>query len=105
MYVGLNEKDNELLKLDLNSNLLNTYFLVTDSFGISYVQLNPKNQCEVYYTSEGSLVKRFNVCTDTQLTDFASGLPTGTSGCFHFAIRSNGEVLVACDQQIVRLNS
>jgi hypothetical protein len=105
MYVGLNEGDNELLKLDLNGNLLDTYFLVLDSFGISYVDLNPKNQCEIYYTSEGSLVKRFNVCTETQLTDFASGLPTGTSGCFHFRIRSNGDVLVACDQQIVRLNT
>jgi hypothetical protein len=105
LYVGTAELNNELFKLDTNGNVLNDFFLVRDQGGINWIDLNPKNQCQLYYTSEGTLVKRFDVCTNTQLSDFASGLPPGNSGCFGVRVRSNGEVLVACDQQIVRLNS
>jgi len=55
----------------------------------------------MYYTSEGSLVKRYDVCTSTQLPDFASGLPTP---CFALRLRPNGEMLVACRSEVVRLN-
>src|SRR5207253_3175163 len=59
--------------------------------------------CTIYYTSEGAGVKRFNVCTNTQLSDFAvTPLP---SPCYGLQIRSNGEVMVACNTDIVRLNS
>jgi hypothetical protein len=105
IYVGTAELNNELFKLDTNGNALNDFFLVRDQGGINWIDLNPNNQCQLYYTSEGTLVKRFDVCTDTQLPDFASGLPPGNAGCFGLRVRSNGEVLVACDQEIVRLNS
>jgi hypothetical protein len=105
LYVGTAELNNELFKLDTNGNVLNDFFLVRDQGGINWIDINPTNQCEIYYTSEGTLVKRFNVCTNTQLSDFASGLPFGASGCFALRIRSNGEVMVACDAQIVRLNT
>jgi hypothetical protein len=105
VYVGTGELDNELFKLDTNGTQLNDFTATPDQGGINWVDLNPKNQCELYYTSEGTLVKRFNVCTGTQLSDFASGLPFGSAGCFGLRIRSNGEVLVACDQVIERLNS
>ena len=105
IYVGTSELNNELFKLDTNGNQLDEYFLVRDQGGINWIDLKPNDSCQLYYTSEGTLVKRFNVCTNTQLSDFASGLPPGTSGCFAFEIRTNGEVLVACDQAIVRLNS
>jgi hypothetical protein len=105
IYVGTGELSNDLFKLDTNGNVLDTFFLVRDQGGINWIDLNPKNQCQLYYTSEGTRVKRFDVCTHTQLSDFASGLPPGNAGCFGLRIRSNGEVLVACDQQIVQLNS
>jgi hypothetical protein len=105
LYVGTAELNDELFKLDTNGNVLNDFFLVRDQGGINWIDLNPKNQCQLYYTSEGTLVKRFDVCTNTQLSDFASGLPPGNAGCFGVRVMSNGEVLVACDQQIVRLNS
>jgi hypothetical protein len=58
--------------------------------------------CSLFYTGEGSLIKRFNVCTNSQQADFASGLP---SRCFELAIRPNGEVMVACAGEAVRLDS
>jgi hypothetical protein len=105
IYVGTGELNNELLQLDTNGAQLNDFFLTRDQGGINWIDLNPANQCQLYYTSEGTLVKRFNVCSNTQLSDFASGLPFGNAGCFALRIRSNGEVLVACDQSIRRLNS
>jgi hypothetical protein len=105
IYVGTAELNNELFKLDTSGNVLADYFLVRDAGGINWIDINPNNRCQIYYTSEGTLVKRFDVCTDTQLSDFASGLPPGNAGCFALRVRSNGDVLVACDQQIVRLNS
>jgi hypothetical protein len=107
LYVGTGELDSELFKLDTNGNVLAVFNPSREGGGINWIDLNPGNPCQLYYTSEGVQVKRFNVCTGTQLTDFASGLPPGSSdrGCFGLRVRSNGEVLVACDQQIVRLNT
>jgi hypothetical protein len=105
IYVGTAELNNELFKLDTNGNVLQDFFLVRDQGAVNWIDLNPSNRCEIYYTSEGTLVKRFNVCTNTQLPNFASGLPFGGSGCFALRIRTNGEVLVACDEVIVRLNT
>jgi hypothetical protein len=68
--------------------------------GTDWVDL-AKDQCTIYYTSEGTEVGRYNVCTDTQLTPFATGLP---GPCFALRIRSNGEVMVAC-QPVQRLDS
>jgi len=56
----------------------------------------------MYYTSEGSEFKRFDVCTDTQLVDFATGL---TRPCFALCVRANSEVMVACASQVYRLDS
>jgi hypothetical protein len=107
VYAGQAELSDKLYAMDTNGSVLTIYTLIRDLWAIDWIDLNPKNQCQIYYTSEGTLVKRFDVCTNTQLSDFASGLPLSSRnvGCFDLRIRSNGEVLVACDQQIVRLNS
>ena len=55
------------------------------------------------YTSEGTSVKRFNVCTNTQLSDFATGLP-GSFAYAHRILPDGGE-LVADSSVVVRLNS
>jgi hypothetical protein len=60
------------------------------------------DQCTMFYTSEGSSVKRFDVCTNTQLPDFATGL---TGPCYALRIRTNGEVMVTCTSQTYRLNA
>ena len=56
----------------------------------------------LHYTSEGSSIKQYNVCTKTQLPDFATGL---NGPCYAHRIRPDGEELVACTSQIYRLNS
>jgi hypothetical protein len=65
---------------------------------VDWLELDP-NQCTLYYTSEDSDVRRFDVCTNTPMTNFA----TASSGpCYALRQRSNGEVLLACRDQIQR---
>jgi len=61
------------------------------------------DQCTLYYTSEGNTIYRYNVCTGTQLAPFASGFTN--DDCFALRIRPNGEVLVACTNEIYRLSA
>src|SRR5438128_2471557 len=57
------------------------------------------DQCTLYYTSEGSLIRRFNICTNTQMSDFAMA-PSGP--CYAHRVRPNGEVLLTCSTAIYR---
>jgi hypothetical protein len=101
LYVVVNGGASQLRKLDLAGNLRSAFSPATGPSDLSSLDL-AKDQCTIDYVTEGTLVKRFNVCTNTQLTDFASGLP---GPCYGLRIRSNGEVLVACDRELVRLNT
>jgi hypothetical protein len=101
IYIGTGEIEPTLYKRDNAGNQTATYQLALDKWSVDWVDL-ASDGCTILYTSESDLVKRFNVCTNTQLSDFASGLP---GPCFQVAIRSNGEVMVACDRQLVRLSS
>lgn len=106
-YVGQADGNRDILKFDLAGNLLASYDVATTRRGSDWIDLGA-DQCTMYYTSEGSEVKRFDVCTSTQLSDFA---PTGTLHQPAFALRllvagqvGAGGLLVADSQDIHRLN-
>ncbi len=101
IYVGQADGTRNVLKFDSSGNLLASFAPATDARGTDFVDLSG-DQCTLYYTSEGTLIKRFDVCTNTQLSDFASGLP---GPCYALRIRPNGDVLVACTSEVVRLDS
>ncbi len=90
-----------VLKLDATGALLTTFTLATESRGTDWIDL-AADQCTLFYTSEGDLVKRFDVCTNTQLADFAT-LPSGEA--YALRIRPNGDVLVAATGFVYRLDS
>ncbi len=98
---GLADGARTLLKYDAAGALLATYTPTIQDRGIDWIDL-ATDDCTVYYTSEGSTVFRFNVCANAQLSAFATGL---TRPCFGLRIRANGEVLVACQSQVVRLSA
>jgi hypothetical protein len=56
----------------------------------------------MFYTSEGDAIKRFDVCTNTQLSDFAS---SAAFPKYALRIRSNGEVLVAATSVLERYSA
>jgi hypothetical protein len=101
VYVGQADGSRDVLKFDLNGNLLASYDVATEDRGSDWIDL-AADKCTLFYTSEGNSVKRFDVCTNTQLADFATGLPS--SPCYALRIRANGEVLVACTDNVFRLS-
>ena len=101
IYVGQADGSHQILKFDTSGTLLASYSPAIDARGTDWIDLS-SDQCTMYYTGEGTLIKRFNVCTNTQLPDFASGLP---GPCFEIRIQTNGNVIVACGQGAVRLDS
>jgi hypothetical protein len=101
MFVGQADGSTQVLEFDSSGNLLNSFSPAPESRGTDWISL-ASDQCTLFYTSEGSSIKRFNVCTNTQLADFATGLP---GPCYENAIRPNGEVMVGCASEVVLLDT
>lgn len=99
MYVGQADT-NKVVKLSSTGSLLNTYTLATQDRGTDWVDLSSDQQT-LYYTSEGSQVKRFNTATNTQLADFSN--VGGTE--YAFRLLSGGGLLVANANNVLRLSS
>ncbi|HEV8117553.1 MAG TPA: hypothetical protein VGQ32_03465 [Thermoanaerobaculia bacterium] len=89
-------------KFDPAGALITSYSPTTGPRGTDWIDL-AADQCTMHYTSEGSAIKTFNVCTNTQGPDFATNLTGGS--CYAHRIRPNGEELVACTTLIHRVSS
>lgn len=68
--------------------------------GTDWIDLASDN-CTMFYSSESSLIKRFNVCTNTQGTDFSSALSTA----YAFRLLPGGGALVANSANVKMLDS
>jgi hypothetical protein len=99
-YVGETGCSHALLKFDPYGNLLAGSAVTTEVEGSDWIDL-ASDQCTILYTSQGTTVFRFNACTAQQLSVFATGLHTGLG----LRVLPDGGVLVADDQDIVRLDS
>jgi uncharacterized protein (TIGR03437 family) len=72
----------------------------------TYSVLLDNNQCTLYYTSEGPDVKRFNVCTNTQMSNFnVAPLPDSSDGGYSMALLPGGGMLVANFSGIASLDA
>jgi hypothetical protein len=92
-----------VLKFDPSGNLLATFSPATEDRGTDWIDL-AADQCTLFYTSEGLLVKRFDVCTNTQLTDFNTAPLPGSNAYAHRILPSGG-LLVADTSVVVRLDA
>lgn len=100
VYVGQADGLRRIRKFDSSGTFLTEFSPATEARGTDHIDL-AADQCTMFYTSEGNLMKRYNVCASTQLPDFASGL---TGPCYAHRLRPNGEVLVACTTRVLRLS-
>jgi hypothetical protein len=100
-YVGHAGGNVDIQKYNAAGVFQQAFNVVTTNRGSDWIDL-AADQCTMYYTSEGTTIKRFDVCTNTQLTDFASGLH---GAAFALRILADGGVLVADSSDIHRLNS
>jgi hypothetical protein len=104
-YVGQADGTRDILKFDSAGSPLGSFNVATTSRGSDWIDL-AADQCTIFYTSEGTEVKRFDVCTNTQLADFA---PAGTLHGVAYALRlllvaQGGGLLVADTEDIHRLD-
>ena len=68
---------------------------------VDFMDLQP-DQCTMLYTTEGSTIFRHDICTNTPLSNFATGL---IGNAYALRILPSGDVLVAMGTNILRLNS
>lgn len=99
-YVGQSDCDG-ILELDASGVLQRSFAADPENQGAVWIDLG-NDGCTMFYTSRGQKVKRFNVCTNQQLADFYT-LP-GDDLVHQIHVLANGDVLVASDDRILRLN-
>jgi len=101
VYVGQPDGTMALKKFNSTGTFLMDFLPAVQNRGTDWNDL-AADQCTMFYTSEGNAIKRFDVCTNTQLTDFVAG---GASPKYALRIRSNGEVLVAATSVLERYSA
>jgi hypothetical protein len=103
-FSGSANGDRAMRKYDINGNLLETHNPTIGPRGTDWIDL-AADQRTMFYTSEGPIVRRYDVVSRTQLPDFATGI-----GSINYALRllppfdGTGGLLVASTADIKRLN-
>ncbi len=100
-YVGQADGSADVMKFDSAGNLLRSFNVPTESRGSDWIDL-AQDQCTLFYTSEGYKVKRFDVCNNVALTDFAT---LDHRPAFALRLLPDGGLLVADSTDIHRLDS
>ena len=102
LFAGQTNGTHHLLEFDPTGALVDTFELAPENCCVDLIDLS-SDQCTMFYTSEGVLIKRYSVCTHLQLPDF-NLLPLPSSQAFANKIRANHEVLVADTSEVTRLD-
>jgi len=98
---GAPDTDVPVRKFNRYGELLDSYVLPTGTRGTDWIDLGA-DHCTLYYTSEDTAVRRYNVCTRTPLPDLIDDL-TGPY-CYAIRLRPNREVMVACQDAVHRVS-
>lgn len=101
VFVGEADGEGAVTELDSSGTVVKKFYPEREDRGTDWVDL-ASDQCTLFYTSEGDTIGRYDVCTDKQLTPFATGLD---GPCYAFRIMADGEVLVACASEVERIAS
>lgn len=108
VYVGQADCSGDILKLDASGNVLmpfdaNAIPPPEGTGGADHIALAPDG-CTMLYSDWTKNIRRFNVCTNTQMTNFnAEELPGET--VWHLQFLPDGGVLAADSGGIVRLDA
>ena len=103
VYVGQADCTGDILKFDADGNLLASFDAAPGVRGADHIAL-ASDGCTMLYSNWTTNIPRFNVCTNTQMTNFnAQPLPGET--VWHLKILPDGGVLAADSGGIVRLDA
>ena len=102
MYVGQADCSGQILKIAAGRPSI-AYQVAAERRGSLWVDL-ASDGCTIFYTSLGPNVKRFDVCTTTQLPDFnRAPMPGGETHALR--VLPDGGVLVSTGQVVSRLDA
>jgi hypothetical protein len=102
-YVGQEGGSRDILKFDMAGTLVAAFDAAPDGRkGTDRLDVGT-DQCTIFYTGQSKAIRRFNACTNTQLSNFASGLPGKEA--FDVKALIGGGALVADTEAIHRLNA
>ena len=96
VFVGQADGSGKILEFNPSGEPLASFAPERQDRGTDWIDL-AADGCTIHYTSEGSSIKAFNVCTNEQLPDVATGLP---GPCYGHRILSDGSELVACSRVV-----
>jgi sugar lactone lactonase YvrE len=102
-YVGQADCTGDVLAFDASGGFLAAFDVAPDNRGSARIDL-AGDGCTLFYTSQGPNVKRFDVCSNRQLTDF-NATPLGGGNANSLRILPDGGVLVAVETRIARLSA
>lgn len=108
LWVGHAGGDADLHEYDPIGVLFRELDLPVESGGVTYFDL-AADQCTLYYTSEGTSILRYNVCTRTPLPPFVTGLPPLDNTAYAVRLLSprdgSGGVLLAAYTNILHFDA
>jgi hypothetical protein len=84
-----------------DGRLLETLQVPVGERGTDWIELD-SDQCTLYYTSEDSDVRRYDVCARTPIAHFATGLE---APCYALRQLPNRELMVTCRNRIYRYSA
>ncbi len=90
-----------VLKFNPSGVLIDSFVVPTGPRGTDWIDL-AGDQCTLYYTSEDTSVRRYNLCTRSALPPLTTTL-TGLY-CYALRLRPNRELMVACQESVHRLS-
>ncbi len=100
IYVGQGN-GSAIFKFDASGNQLATYAFTPETRGSDWVDI-AQDQCTIHVADEGGSIQTFNVCTNAQGPDFATGL---AGPCYGHRILADGGELISCSTHTYRVNS
>jgi uncharacterized protein (TIGR03437 family) len=101
-YVGSVDGDNDVRKFTAAGVPIEQYNVAVERRGTDWIEL-AADKCTLYYTSEGRRILRYNICTNTQLSDFVTTLPH--SAAYALRLLPSGGLIVADSNEILRLDA
>jgi hypothetical protein len=102
-YVGQADGSMQVLKFTSTGAPAGTFMPAPQNRGTDWIDL-AADQKTLFYTSEGNLVKRFDLSTSTQLADFNSLVLPGAAA-YALRVLPDGGVLVADTDRVLLLDS
>ena len=108
VYVGQADCNADILQFDAAGALLDSFDVATEERGTDWIAL-ADDQCTMLYTSQGTNVKQYDICTRTQLDDFnQTALPFNAeqgSSANQLKLVPGGGLIVANFTEIVRFDA